>query len=179
MGKDLEDLIEACKALWHDFNNCKAHFPHVSPSAKGARVVHTAPYYITQGFDISFEFSQGISEDGIKKINKISHWLNQNYVIRLCAILESFGILSNSTKINFDLEGSEHVNIVRRLRNCFAHSTGRYDPTNNDHITTMELIRDKLGVSIDGLSDWNISIDTVLKPLYDGCIKYASQKMNV
>jgi hypothetical protein len=177
MGKEVDDFLESCKILWKDFNNCKAHFPYVPIEAKGAKTVRTAPFYIAQGFDISFLFSEGISEDGIRRINQIGHWLNQNYVIRLCAVLEYFGIISNSIRIDFKLDGAEHVNIARRLRNCFAHSSGRYNPENEDHRETMKLMHDNLGVSIDGHTDWPLLIDKVLKPLHDACIKYALQKM--
>lgn len=141
--------------------------------------MRTAPYYIAQGFDIELTFSEGISEEGIKRINGISRWLNENFVIRLCAILESFRVISSSAlsnRIDFDVEGAKHVNIVRRLRHCFAHSSDRYDPTNKDHRKTMVLIGETLNIQTDGLTDWPISIDTVLRPLYEGCIKYARQK---
>jgi hypothetical protein len=179
MGKDITNLQGACKALWLDFNNCKAHFPYVPLAAKGAKKVRTAPFYIEQGFDIEFYFSKGISEEGIQRINQIGHWLNQNFIIRLCAILESFEVISKAetNKIDFKFEGAKHVNIERRLRNCFVHSSGRYDPTDKNHKKTMQLIHDKLGVLTDGVADWPISIDKVLKPLYKGCVKYARQKM--
>jgi hypothetical protein len=182
MEKDIEGLRATCEILWRDFNNCKAHFPYVPLEAKGAKRVRTAPFYIAQGFDVEFMFNKGISEEGIKRINQIGHWLNQNFVIRLCAVLESFGVIAGSTqttvhrRIDFGLEGAEHVNIVRRLRNCFAHSSGRYDPKDPEHQKTLKLISHTLGIPVDGLTDWPISIDTVLKPLYDGCIKYAMQK---
>ena len=182
MKKDIDELRVTCETLWRDFNNCKAHFPYVPPETKGAKFVRTAPFYIAQGFDVTFGFSEGISEEGIKRINQISHWLNQNFIIRLCAVLESFGVIASSTstngpnQIDFSSEGAWHVNVVRRLRNCFVHSSGRYDPTDKGHRKTMKLISDTLGTSVDGLTDWPISIDTVLEPLYDGCIKYAMQK---
>lgn len=178
MKKNMQELSAVGEILWRDFNNCKAHFPYVPPDAKGAKVVKTAPFYIRQGFNIEIVFSEGLSEEDIERINQISHWLNQNFIIRLCAVLESFGVISTAKagQINFSLEGAEHVNIVRRLRNCFAHSSGRYDPKDKKHGKTMKLIADELGISINGLTDWPISIDTVLKPLYDGCIRYAMQK---
>jgi hypothetical protein len=179
MKKSVEEFVAACETLWRDFNNCKAHFPYVSPEAKGEKLVGTAPYYIAQGFNVQFFFSEGISEEDIKRINKISHWLNQNFIIRLCAILESYGVISTagtSNQIDFNIEGAKHVNLVRRLRHCFAHSSGRYDPNNNKHRETMGFINETLGVSTEGITDWPISINTVLRPLYEGCIKYAMQK---
>ena len=177
MGKDLSDLLEALDILWKDFNNCRAHFPYIQEDAVGATSAQTAPYYVAQGFNISFVFSEGLSKEGILKINQIGHWINQNFVIRLCALLESYHVLSNSIKIDFDIDGAEQINIVRRLRNYFAHSSGKYHPEDEDHKKTIELIRDNIGVSIDGRTEWPLSIDAVLSPLYEGCVKYSKQKM--
>jgi hypothetical protein len=179
MKKSMEEFVAACETLWRDFNNCKAHFPYVPPEAKGAKMVRTAPYYIAQGFDVQFTFSKGISEEGIKRINEIGRWLNQNFVIRLCAVLESFRVISSSAasnQIDFNIEGAKHVNIVRRLRHCFAHSSGRYDPNDREHRKTMGFINETLSVPTDGLTDWPIAIDTILRPLYEGCIRYARQR---
>ncbi len=90
MANDIDELLKELHLLWNNFNNCRSHFPFVPNDAKGVKMVRTAPYYIAQGFDISFVFSEGISEEGINKINQIGHWINQNFVIRLCALLESF-----------------------------------------------------------------------------------------
>ena len=179
MEKEMDDLLETCKSLWNDFNNCKAYFPYTPSSAKGLKEVRTAPYYIAQGFDIYFSFGQPLSEGAIAKINQIGHWLNQNFIIRLCAILEYFGVISDSEKIDFGLEGAEEVNIVRRLRNCFVHSSGRYNPKNDKHQRTVKLIRTKIDNSISVPTNelWPIPIDKVLKPLYDACIKYSMQKL--
>jgi len=39
-----------------------------------------------------------------------------------------------------------------------------------------KLMKDKLGISIDGCTDWPLSIDTVIQPLFEGCIKYVKEK---
>ena len=104
MGKDLRDLLEALDILWKDFNNCRAYFPYVQEDAVGATTAQTAPYYIAQGFNISFVFNEGLSMESILKINQIGHWINQNFVIRLCALLESYYILEfhkNFKKIDY------------------------------------------------------------------------------
>ena len=176
MSDKTEDLLEGIHMLWKNFNNCKAHFPYMPKEAKGEREARTAPYYIQQGFDVKFVFSEGVSEEGIERINEVGHWINQNAIIRLCAVLESFHIMSNTIGINFDLDGAEQLNIARRLRNCFAHSSGRYKADDSEHDKTLKLMKDKLGISIDGCTDWPLSIDTVIQPLFEGCIKYVKEK---
>jgi hypothetical protein len=177
MNKNCDDLLESLESLWNSFNNCKAHFPYIPENAVGIKSADTAPYYIKQGFNISFVFSDGLSKEGILKINQIGHWINQNFIIRLCALLESYHVLSNSINIDFCIDGAEHINIVRRLRNYFAHSSGKYDPEDKDHIKTIELIRNHIGISIDNRTEWPLSIKAVLEPLYEGCIRYSKQKI--
>ena len=173
MTNNIREFIKTCETLWSDFPATKAN-------AIGQMTIRTAPYYIQQGFDISFQFNQPLSEQSIFKINQISHWLNQNFVIRLCAVLEYYGIISNSKKIDFELEGAGHVNILRRLRNCFVHSSGKYNSEDKDHRKTLELIRNKLKISIDEPTNgvWPIMIDKVLRPLHSGCITYSLHIMS-
>ncbi len=178
MNRDVDSLLEALDTLWNNFNNCRALFPYMGEDAVGATSGSTGDYYKAQGLDISFVFNRGITLAEIKKINQIGHWINQNFVIRLCALLESYNILSETIKIEFSLHGAEHINIVRRLRDCFAHSSGRFNPTNDKHLKTMKLMKEHLPILGTEYTDWPLPIDTVLKPLYDGCVNYAKQKMN-
>lgn len=172
MRDEIAELLKSINLLWENFNNCRAHFPYIPKEAKGVNVAKTAPYYIKQGFDVSFEFLKGLSETDIEKINEIGHWINQNAIIRLCVVLESYHIISNSIKINFNLVGAEHVNIVRRLRNCFAHSSGQYKPYDNEHKKTLDLMKKYLRIETNNNKKWPLSIDTVMQPLFEGCVKY-------
>jgi hypothetical protein len=177
MEKNLDGLLEALGTLWLSFNNCKAHFPYIPDDAVGKKFANTAPFYVAQGFNISFVFSEGLSKEGIVKINQIGHWINQNFIIRLCALLESYHVLSNKIKIDSTLAGAEDIDIVRRLRNYFAHSSGRFNFLDKEHEKTMDLIGNKFGISIENRTEWPLSINTILKPLYEGCITYSKQKM--
>jgi hypothetical protein len=121
--------------------------------ALGQTRISTAPYYSSQGFDIDFIFKTPLTEEDRKRINEIGHWLNQNFVIRLCAVLAYFKVFSNSIKIDFNFEGAEHDNIVRRLKNYFAHTSGRYNPNDNKHKKTIQLMHDNLWDSISAPTD--------------------------
>ncbi len=176
MSDKTEDLLESIDILWKNFNKCRAYFPYIPKEAKGVKEARTAPYYTQQGFNVKFVFSEGISEEEIERINEVGHWINQNAIIRLCAVLESFHIMSNTIRIDFNLDGAEQLNIARRLRNCFAHSSGRYKADDIEHHKTLKLMNDKMGISIDGRTDWPLSIDTVIQPLFEGCIKYVNEK---
>lgn len=180
MCDKFEDLVEALNILWSNFNNCRAYFPAVKSEDKGEKQLRTAPIYIKQGFDVSFVFNDGISEKEINKINEIGHWINQNFIIRLCALLESHHILSNDNKIkiDFNLKGAEHIDLVRRLRNYFAHSSGKFHPEKDEHVTTVRVLKKVLSISDFNTNEFPLPIDTVLEPLFKGCKLYAKKKSN-
>jgi hypothetical protein len=169
--EDIETLLEGLDLLWQNYTNCRAHFPYVTKDSVGAKAVQTAPYYIKQGFDITFVFSEGLCPE------EIDHWIRQNFIIRLCALLESFSVLSKQISIDFSLDGAEHVNIVRRLRHCFAYSSGRFYVEDDEHRKAIELMRDHLGISMENGTTWPLAIDTVLEPLLQGCRRYAKNKL--
>lgn len=176
MNNEVEIINNEIDILWTNYNNCRAHFPCVSPTMIGQRCVPTAPFYAAQGFEVTYVLNQDLTEDKINKLNEIGHWLNQNFIIRLCALLEAHHVLSNDIKIDFEIDGCEHLNIVRRLRNRFAHSSGRFNPDDKDDKKTMELIRVNLNIDIDRSVDWPLAINTVLQPLCEGCKRYVECK---
>jgi hypothetical protein len=55
------------------------------------------------------------------------HWINEAFVVRLWAVLESHGIATGSKRIRQDLEGWRAVDICRRLRHEIGHATGDID----------------------------------------------------
>ena len=179
MMKDHDALMSALDLLWTNFRNCRAYFPFMSEKAIGQTGLQTAPLYQSLGFDIRFEFSRPITAGVRDKNNEIADWLNENFIIRLLATLESFHVVSKVISIVFTLDGANEVNIVRRLRHCFAHSSGRYDPANEYHVTTVKMMRDYLHIATEGTTTWDTSIDTVLKPLFECCKRYAIAKLRI
>ena len=176
MNQDFNVILEEMGVLWKNFVNCRAHFPYVPDTMMGQTAVKTAPYYIEQGFEISFSFTKPLSKGMINKINEIGHWINQNFVVRLCALLESHHVLSNEIEIDFDIDGSDDVDLIRRFRNYFAHSSGKYNPRKSEHRKTLEKMKVHLDIDIKNIKDFPLSIHTVLEQLFKGCKKYVEAK---
>ncbi len=177
MKKEFEQINKEMDILWTNLNKNRGYFPCVDDSSVGAKILLTPPYYRAQGINIVHKFEEPLSVEIKDEMLRIGHWINQNFIIRLCALIESYQVISNAIKIDFALDGAEQLNIVRRLRNRFAHSSGRYNPDNSDDLKTMELMRKHLGISIDGCTDWPLAIDTVLERLLEGCKLYAEKKL--
>jgi len=177
MGKEFEQINKEMEILWTNLNKSRGYFPCVDDSLVGTKVLSTPFFYRAQGINIVHTFEKPLSVQMKNDMLRIGHWINQNFIIRLCALIESYQLISNAIKIDFTLDGAKQLNIVRRLRNRFAHSSGRYNPDNSDDLKTMELMEQHLGISIEGHTDWPLAIDTVLEKLLEGCRLYAEKKL--
>ena len=153
-------------------------FPFMNDSMIGRSAFRTAPFYRSRGFDIHFDFGRELVPEDIQKNESIGHWINQNYIIRICAILEANEIIPQEGKGKIDqtIEGWEEVDLVRRLRNQFAHSMGKYDPNEPEEKKLYERIVTHFNVTLAKSSteanEFPISIDVVLEPMTEGCKKY-------
>ena len=176
MEKEFEQINKEMDILWTNLNQNRGYFPCVDDSSVGVKILLTPPYYRNQGINIVHTFEEPLSVEIKDEMLRIGHWINQNFIIRLCALIESYQLISNSIEIDFTLDGAEQLNIVRRLRNRFAHSSGRYNPKKQD-LKTMKLMGKHLGISIEGRTDWPLAIDTVLERLLEGCKLYAEKKL--
>ena len=75
----------------------------------------TAPYSRNKGLGIWFHFSSPLTSEFINAFNDLAHWINQSFILRLYAVLESNGLVSQTTHIRPDIEGHDQVDIVRQL----------------------------------------------------------------
>lgn len=169
-------VLADMEALWPSFVNCRVHFPYVDEGVIGKKCVPTAPYYIARGFRIAFVFSTPVSKAAVTRINEVGHWINQNFVIRLYALLDCHHLTES---IDQAVDGWKDVDLVRRLRNYFAHGSGKYDRANKDHQRTMQELATHLGVDFSSESDFPLSINTVLEPLFKGCKKYVKGRLAI
>lgn len=172
--KTLNEFEDAIDQLLQDFLNCRAYFPYMDKSSEGETRLATAPIYQALGFNVQFEFGGPITPEMRERNNSVASWINQNFVIRLSAVLESHQVFSSETSIDQDIDGWRCVDLVRRLRHYFAHSSGRYNPGNRDHRTTLSELGKLLNIDVEGRTSWDLSINTVLMPLYEGCKQYAT-----
>lgn len=117
------------------------------------------------------------------------HWVNEAFVMRLWAVLDAHHIAGGSKRISMTLPGAKEVDVCRRLRNSFGHSTGTI------HSSASKCL-DRLLRSVFALADQEsifdgrfiLSKETVLEPMRKGAHEYcvavlekeeASQTSNV
>jgi hypothetical protein len=173
----IETLLHEMDHQRNIFTNVKAYFPTMGKKMVGQTQFSTAPYYRVRGFHVKFVLDQPITEDHLKQNNKITRWMNENYIVRLCALLESHGIFSKTVKIDQSVEGWEDIDILRRLRDVFAHTSGKYNPNDRNQRILVKKINAHYG--LDATSHPNeipLAIDTVIDPLFKRCKKYIQHK---
>jgi hypothetical protein len=158
-------------------------FPRLSTDLVGQNEFPTAPYYRNRGLSIWFRFSSPLTSEFIAEFNDLAHWINQNFILRLYAVLESNRLVSKTIHIRPDIEGHNEVDIVRRLRNTFGHGSGRYDPADPDKRQLFERIVSHFGLDVGENSEdegkYLLSISQVLIPLAEGCKRYATSAAGV
>ena len=176
----MNKIIEAINDTWKGFFKCRSHFPLIPENYIGHKMIPMSPFYMRGGHKVEIRFDCAINKKMYLEIISTAHWINQNFIVRLYATLESFQIISNDKKIkiDFDLDGATHVDMVRRLRNRIAHSSGQFDSKNKKDCKTLEVMNDILvrNYKPGGRTNWPLSIDFVLTPLRDGCIRYVENK---
>jgi len=174
---EFEKIIEQIDIQIRNLLNIRALFPAVENEMVGQTKFSTAPFYQNKGLNIEFTLSSPITLEKIQEINEIGRWVNQSFVVRLCALLESHHIISKNEKEKIDqsIDGHEDVDILRRLRNVLAHTSGRYNPTNSDERKLYERMVERYSINIDGLEtvkEFPLHIDTFLLPLAESCKRY-------
>jgi hypothetical protein len=171
-----DEVIKAIDDVWNGFFKCRSHFPLITKEHIGGNTIPITPYYMRGGHSVEIRFGCIIDQAMFNEMLATGHWINQNFIVRLCATLESFQIISTDKKIktNHDLDGASHVDIVRRLRHRIAHSSGRFDPESKKDCKTLEVMNEILGrdYKAEGRTEWPLAIDFVLTPLRDGCSRY-------
>lgn len=170
MAANPEAVLREMDVLWEKFTECRARFPYVPEMAVGGNI-GVAPYYEQFGIHIILQFDRKLTPADRERINAIGHWLNQNFIVRLYALLESHKVLE--VPIDRKLAGAEDVDLLRRLRNVFAHSSGRYNAGNKAHRKLLKALATRFGINLTSCQDFPLDIAKVLEPLLNSCKAYA------
>jgi hypothetical protein len=176
MAESVADQIDRQVAFLH---RCRAVFPRLDTALVGETKLEASEYFKQQGHSIEIQLSSPLTEDLLYELNELAHWLNENFVVRLYAVMESNQLVSEKIKIDQALEGWEELDILRRLRNKVGHGTRGYDINDQDHVKLYERIVVHFGIKKDysylEVDKYPIGIAKVLVPMANGCKRYAEE----
>jgi hypothetical protein len=171
---DREELINDMNDLWTNFLQVRATHPYMRPTHVGLTSYESAPYYKIKGLHFRVQFDKPLTMDDVERLNGLGYWVNQSFIVRLYTLLEYYGVVSETKKINTELEGHEEVDILRRLRKYFAH-TGRYNETDNEQKKLFDRIVSHFRLVTYDKDRFPISIDTVIEVIYKKTKRYIEQ----
>jgi len=179
---DASEITSQIDVQLRNLLNVRAMFPTIRENMVGKRRFPTAPLYKSQGYNINFQFDQPLTEEKREEINQIGRWVNQSYVVWLCALLELHWIIPPQKHgcIDQSLEGHEEVDILRRLRNKLVHKSGIYSPTDPDAKKLYERMVSKFSLrteSSETATQYPVHIDDFLIPLTEGCKQYVRARV--
>jgi hypothetical protein len=173
---DVEKTCAAISTQVKLLRRSRATFPYISPTVVGQTNFKTAPYYLVHGHHITFTFDTPITEATRKEVNEVGYWINQNFMMRLYAVLEAGRIVGNRIRIEDDLDGCKEIKLLRWLRNKFSHGSGAYKATVAEDRKLREALIELFNVSDreppDSSGWFPIPIKGVLMKLADGCERY-------
>lgn len=175
-----EKIIDQINIQIRNLLNIRAIFPTIENEMLGQTKFKTAPFYENKGFSIDFNLSEPLTIERIEEINQIGRWVNQSFIVRLCALLESYHVIpqENKGRIDQKLDGHEELDILRRLRNVLAHTSGRYNPSDSEEKQLYIRITEKFSItaeSPDTAKEFPLHIHTLLLPLAEGCMHYVKR----
>lgn len=149
----------------------RALCPYGDATAVGARGYISPPWYQARGATYFVNLGQPLSMNDVTELNQVGGFINRSFVIAVVAILEETGVVPNKTAPDRRKPGGDHVRLLKRLRNHFAHGEWQYDAGKQDHRMTRTLLEQLLPAAAHA-NGFVYSIDTALEPLKDGVLTY-------
>ena len=171
MNKDAYDTIEKA---WQSTIKVRALCPTASKSAVGLTEYSSPDWYQVHGAVYFVKPTHPLTERDIAELSEMASFVNRSFIIAMSAILESYDIVSYKSEPDLSVNGGEYVQLVKWLRNRFAHGEYEYDRNKLKHVETRKLLEKLLPKGASKGEGFVTSIDTVLEQLKDGVLTYIS-----
>ena len=108
----------------------------------------------------------------VEDLNQMGAFVNRSFIISLAAILEEYNIIHSNSRPDRSKNCWSHVQLIKRLRNHFAHGDWEYNPNDGEHKNTRALLEEILPDAAKRGDGFITSIDSVLEPLKEGALAY-------
>jgi hypothetical protein len=163
---------DAVEEAWKLTVKARALCPYTDDSAVGMLSYPSPPWYRQRGAVYVINLPQPLDEEDVRELNEIGSFINRSFVIWMVALLEAFDVVPYKKDPDLSKSGGDHAQLTKWLRNRFAHGEWRFDPGNQDHVETRELLEKLFPQGTKKTRGFVISIDAILEPLKDGVLEY-------
>lgn len=167
-----EAAYAAVEQAWALTVKARALCPYADQSAIGLAGYRSPPWYCERGAVYFVNLAQPLTAGDVQELIEIGGFVNRSFVIYMAAILEEHGVVPYRANPNRSIEGGDHAQLTKWLRNRFAHGEWDYDARDSRHVETRQLLE---ALFPEGSAKWSgfvTSIDDILEPLKDGVLAY-------
>ncbi len=167
------EAYEAIERAWLACVKVRALCPGAREDAIGSTLYQSPDWYKARGVNY-FVRSEGLlTEEGLASLREMTAFVNRSFIIVMAAILEAHDVVPYRIDPDRSRDGGDHVQLVKWLRNRFAHGEYEYDPGNALHVETRELMEELLpSTKHPERQGFPAAIDSVLESLKDGVLRY-------
>ncbi len=146
-------------------------YRYISEEDIGSKELSSKVIMIKNSYSSLLKFDKEIDSDTRSEINGMGHFLNQNILIRLYALIEYYGF---TKPIDNKKEGYRDVEILKKLRDKFAHSRGKYNSTKNKDVKLLMELIDRFGINKMDLVEGEFPLpkDKVINTIFNSCKLY-------
>ena len=163
-----DEIVNEIRLLEQMFRETRSNYPYIDENHIGK----TPILRFNVGNNIVYiNYEKPITKEFRDLNNKIAHFHNQNFIVRLFSVLNNYQIFQNLKIID-----SPELYTLKLLRNIFGHSTGNYDKTNIDHRNLMRRMVITFNLEDKLYNDFPISIDTVINQIIKASINYVNEQ---
>jgi len=163
-----DEIVKEICLLEQLFRETRSNYPYIDEQYIGK----TPILRFNVGNNIAYiNYEKPITREFRDLNNKIAHFHNQNFIVRLFSTLNNYQIFQK-----LKISDSPELYTLKLLRNIFGHSSGNYDKTNIDHRNLMRRMIKTFNLEDKLYDDFPISIDTVINQIIKASINYVNKQ---
>jgi hypothetical protein len=169
MNKKAFDAIEK---NWLLTVKARAMCPFTDASAVGTVGYISPRWYQTRGAVYYVNLAKPLTLVDIQEMIQIGSFVNRSFIISMAVVLEEYNIVPSGSAPDRTKNGGNHVQLIKWLRNRFAHGEWEYDANNPKHVETWNLLITLFPNRAMNNPNFDIPIDSVLESLKNGVLDY-------
>jgi len=158
------EILKEINSISQLFSESRKYYPYIDDKFIGKKP--TLEFHLIDT-KIFLNFAKPIKKEFQNENNKIAHFLNQNFLLRLYSVLDEYKIFRHINKDN-----NPELYVLKRLRNIFSHSLGKFDNNKPDHRNLMRHIIKTFHLENIKYDDFPISIDKVISKILSSSKQY-------
>jgi hypothetical protein len=174
---DYEEFENEAKRLLKYHKSTRQFFKHLKETDIEKTSLKHDLFSLGNKVTAILRFSRKIDLATIDEMNSVAHYQNQNFIVRFYALLQEYKIIGNGIDICKDIDGWIELDILRLLRNNFAHSRGKLSSkdskdkaVHNEIIKYFELIEEDYDPN-----EFPLPSTPVIVKIFKKCLDYSSE----